>query len=66
MTAPALAAVQHRLVRRVVATDSPAADALFTIAARGRRDWTPDAWRVLLKTLDNCNDRVSDWLALNE
>lgn len=66
MTTPALAAVSHRLVRRVVATDSPAAEALFSIAARGRRDWTPGDWRVLLKTLDTCNDRVSDWLALNE
>lgn len=66
MTAPSLAAVSHRLVRRVVATDSPASEALFSIAARGRRDWTPADWRVLLKALDNCNDSVADWLALNE
>lgn len=65
MTHPALAAVSHRLVRRVVATDMPAAQALFDIAARDRRDWTPESWACLLKELDNCSDKVSDWLAIN-
>jgi len=65
MTHPALAAVSHRLFRRVVATDTPAAQALFGIAARDRRDWTPESWASVLKELDNCNDLVSDWLAIN-
>lgn len=65
MIPPALAAVSHRLVRRVVATDTPAARALFDIAAHGRREWTPESWASVLKELDSCNDLVSDWLAIN-
>lgn len=36
----ALAAVSHRLVRRVASEDSEASAALFHLASRGRAHWT--------------------------
>lgn len=54
----------HRLVRRVAREDSAASMELFNLAAAGRRDWTPETWARVLRGLDNCNDRVADWLAL--
>lgn len=56
----------HRLVRRVAREDSPASAELFALAAAGRRDWTLETWARVLRDLDNCNDRVADWLALRE
>jgi hypothetical protein len=59
-----LATVLHRKVRRVVAEPGFAADRLMSIAAGGRRNWTPAEWQALLAELDACDDSVRDWIAL--
>lgn len=48
-----------RKVRAVVRTDSPAAQAVFDLAARPRVIWTLDDWKVLLSELDSCEDTVA-------
>lgn len=48
-----------RKVRAVVRTESPAAEAVFNIAAQGKIDWTPFEWARLLSELDVCEDTVA-------
>lgn len=58
--------IPNRLVRRVVATASPAAEAIFTLAAGSRRGWNITDWAALLKELDNSEETVLEFRALRE
>ena len=57
---------RHRLVRAIARENSPAAEELFTVAAGQKKDWTLEEWNDLLRSLDVCEDKVDDWLALRE
>ena len=50
------------LVRRAIQSDGWAADAIWDIAAEDRVEWTPDDWNRVIRDLDNCQLRISDWL----
>jgi hypothetical protein len=56
----------RRLVRRVVAGESPGGelfDAVITLASGGRIDWDVASWQELLDDLDSTDATVSEWLA---
>ena len=54
--------VAHRLVRRVFLEDTPEAEALFTLAAGEKFDWTPTSWQRILDRLDQCELTIGEWL----
>lgn len=58
----ALAAVSHRLVRRVASEDSEASAALFHLASRGRAHWTLADWNHLLSELDKSTLTIGEWV----
>ena len=58
--------IPARLVRRVAQENTPASQALFSIAACGRREWTITDWAAVLKELDESDETVSQYRALRE
>lgn len=62
----ALAAHARRKVRAVARESGPHAEQLFSEAARGRRDWTPAEWAVVLQGLDGCHQAVGEWRGQGE
>jgi hypothetical protein len=53
---------QHNECRTVAAASGPEADALFNVAAGGKRGWTMTEWAAILASLDTCELTVADWL----
>lgn len=51
-----------RKVRNVCNSDSPQAQALYTLAAGHRFNWTPQDWRLVLDKLEGCELTVKQWL----
>jgi hypothetical protein len=54
--------VLRRKIRAVISQHTPAADAIFEIAATGRENWTATDWLKVLQQLDQCELTVADWL----
>jgi hypothetical protein len=54
--------VLYKKVSRLAATNGPQAEALFTLAAGKKFDYTPDSWKIVIDRLDNCEAKVGDWL----
>jgi hypothetical protein len=53
----------HRRVGRLVQECSKEAEAVFTLAARSRKEWTAPAWNAELGKLDNCRLPAREWAA---
>ena len=60
-----LARLKRQRIRRVAQRSDDASEALFHLAAAGRKDWTGPEWEDVLSELDRCDDTVEDWLAIN-
>jgi hypothetical protein len=54
--------VLKRKVRNVCHTDSPHAEAIYTLAAGHRFNWTPQDWKTVLDKLEGCELTVAQWL----
>ena len=50
------------LVRRAILRDDEIAEAIFEIAANGKREWTPAEWDTLLTELKRTDMTVEEWL----
>lgn len=52
-----------RKVRRVAGVShTPEAEALYTLAAGHKFNWTQEDWAAVLDKLDNCELTVKEWL----
>lgn len=59
-----LAGHLKRKVRIVARETGPHSERLFSEAANGRKEWTPEDWAAVLAALDSCELPVSAWRAL--
>jgi len=56
--------ILRRKVRSVAAASkhNEYTEALYTLAAGHKFNWTPDDWSAVLNKLDNCELTVGEWL----
>ena len=52
------------LVRRAIDRDDWIAEAIFDIAANGKREWTPSEWEALLTEISGDDMTIADFITL--